>query len=75
MGAAIKVCEGVGTVPNATKLARILADSVNTARPERIQAMKLRQYAVDAVREGGSSNKALDMLVEKLSSLRLYTSY
>ncbi|OMO52919.1 UDP-glucuronosyl/UDP-glucosyltransferase [Corchorus capsularis] len=69
MGVAIKVCEGFGSVPNATKLARILADSVNTARPEGIEAMKLRQYALDAVRQGGSSNKALDMLVKNLSSL------
>ncbi|XVF84401.1 hypothetical protein PTKIN_Ptkin17bG0034100 [Pterospermum kingtungense] len=64
LGAAIKVCEGLETVPNATKLAQILADSVKTARPERIQAMKLQQAAFNAVKEGGSSTKSLDLLVE-----------
>ncbi|OMO52917.1 hypothetical protein CCACVL1_29009 [Corchorus capsularis] len=68
MGAAIKVCEGFGSVPNATKLAGILAESVKTARPERSEAMKLRQYALDAIKQGGSFNKAMDMLVQSLSS-------
>ncbi|EOY04856.1 UDP-glycosyltransferase 89C1, putative [Theobroma cacao] len=70
-GAAIKVCEGLKSVPDATKLAQILADSVNTVRPERIQGLKLRQFALDAVKEGGSSHKALDVLVQRLSSLSI----
>ncbi|XP_022734123.1 UDP-glycosyltransferase 89C1-like [Durio zibethinus] len=69
LGAAIKVCEGLETVPDATKLAQILADSVKTARPERIQAMKLQRSALDAIKEGGSSYKSLDVLAEELSCL------
>ncbi|XVF84400.1 hypothetical protein PTKIN_Ptkin17bG0034000 [Pterospermum kingtungense] len=69
LGAAIKVCEGLETVPDATKLAQILADSVKTARPEKIQAMKLQQAALNALKEGGSSNKSLDLLIDELSCL------
>ena len=70
LGAAIPVCEGLETVPDATKLARILSDSVmSMTQQERIRAMKLREKALDAIRVAGSSSKALDEIVEKLSSL------
>ncbi|XVF84396.1 hypothetical protein PTKIN_Ptkin17bG0033500 [Pterospermum kingtungense] len=42
LGVAVRVCEGLDTVPDATKLAKILSDSVNMERPERVRAMKLR---------------------------------
>ncbi|XVF84397.1 hypothetical protein PTKIN_Ptkin17bG0033600 [Pterospermum kingtungense] len=69
LGVAIRVCEGLDTVPDATKLAKILSDSVNMDRPERVQAMKLRQAAFVAIQKGGSSDKALDGLVETLSCI------
>ncbi|XVF84399.1 hypothetical protein PTKIN_Ptkin17bG0033900 [Pterospermum kingtungense] len=69
LGVAIRVCEGLDTVPDATKLAKILSDSVNMERPERVRAMKLRQAAFVAIQKGGSSDKALDGLVETLSRI------
>ncbi|XWS13219.1 hypothetical protein CRYUN_Cryun36dG0018800 [Craigia yunnanensis] len=70
LGAAIPVCEGLETVPDATKLARILSDSVmSMTQQERVRAMKLREMALDAIKVAGSSCKALDEIVEKLSSL------
>ncbi|XVE81069.1 hypothetical protein DITRI_Ditri15bG0033600 [Diplodiscus trichospermus] len=69
LGAAIPVCEGLETVPDADKLARILSDSVKSkTQQERVRAMKLRQTVLDAIKEAGSSSKALDGIVEKLSS-------
>ncbi|XVE81067.1 hypothetical protein DITRI_Ditri15bG0033400 [Diplodiscus trichospermus] len=70
LGAAVPVCEGIETVPDATKLARILSDSVKSKRQqERVRPMKLRQTALDAIEEAGSSCKALDGIVENLSFL------
>ncbi|XVE81065.1 hypothetical protein DITRI_Ditri15bG0033200 [Diplodiscus trichospermus] len=68
-GVAVRVCEGLETIPDSTKLARILADSLCMTQPERVRAMKLRQTALDSIKEGGSSYKALDGLAEGLSSL------
>ncbi|KAE8658410.1 UDP-Glycosyltransferase superfamily protein [Hibiscus syriacus] len=69
LGVAVRVCEGLETVPDATKLARTLSDSLAMNKPERVRAMKLRKTALDAIGEGGSSYKALDDFVERLSSL------
>ncbi|KAE8718335.1 UDP-Glycosyltransferase superfamily protein [Hibiscus syriacus] len=69
LGVAIRVCEGLNTVPDATELARILAQSVSVDQPERARAMKLKETALAAIRKGGSSDKALDCLVQQLSGL------
>ncbi|OMO52910.1 UDP-glucuronosyl/UDP-glucosyltransferase [Corchorus capsularis] len=69
LGVAIRVCEGLETVPDAMKLAWIFSESVGMARPERDRAKKLRESAFDAIKEGGSSFEALERLVEQLSSL------
>ncbi|GMJ08486.1 hypothetical protein like AT1G06000 [Hibiscus trionum] len=68
-GVAIRVCEGLNTVPDATKLARILSHSVSVDQPERARAMKLKQTALAAIQKGGSSDKALDCLVQQISGL------
>ncbi|KAE8735643.1 UDP-Glycosyltransferase superfamily protein [Hibiscus syriacus] len=69
LGVAVRVCEGLETVPDATKLARTLSDSLDMNKPERVQAMKLRKIALDSIGEGGSSYRALDDFVEQLSYL------
>ncbi|KAK8510376.1 hypothetical protein V6N13_100403 [Hibiscus sabdariffa] len=69
LGVAVRVCEGLNTVPDATKLAQILSHSVSMDQPERARAMKLKETALAAIRNGGSSDKALDCLVQHLSSL------
>ncbi|KAL4296136.1 hypothetical protein GQ457_12G002650 [Hibiscus cannabinus] len=69
LGVAVRVCEGLETVPDATKLARTLSDSLAMNLPERVRAKKLRKTALDSIKEGGSSYKALDDFVQQLSSL------
>ncbi|XP_017610515.2 flavonol 7-O-rhamnosyltransferase-like [Gossypium arboreum] len=69
LGVAVRVCEGLETVPDASKLARALSGSLTMNLPERIRTKKLRKTALDSIREGGSSYKALDGFVEQLSSL------
>lgn len=67
---ATRVCEGAETVPNSDELARLIAESVREAkRVERERAMELGKAAVDAMKEGGSSYKALEGLVDHFSQL------
>ncbi|TYI66580.1 hypothetical protein E1A91_D09G233800v1 [Gossypium mustelinum] len=69
LGVAVRVCEGLESVPDASKLARTLSGSLTMNMPERIRTKKLRKTALDSITEGGSSYKALDGFVEQLSSL------
>ncbi|KAJ0034786.1 hypothetical protein Pint_25801 [Pistacia integerrima] len=71
LGVAIRVCEGLNTIPDSTNLAQILKESVRENRPERISFMKLREKALNAIKEGGSSYKALDDLARVISTLCL----
>ncbi|XVF65579.1 hypothetical protein PTKIN_Ptkin09bG0259800 [Pterospermum kingtungense] len=68
LGVGIRVCEGLETIPDTMKLARVLSDSLCMTRPERVRAMKLRKTALDSIKEGGSSFKAFDRFAEELSS-------
>ncbi|PNX88754.1 UDP-glycosyltransferase 89B1-like protein [Trifolium pratense] len=61
-----KVCEGGQSVPDSDELARVLAESVGGNGEEMSRALKLKQAAVDAVREGGSSDKDLRCLIDQL---------
>ncbi|XP_061988820.1 UDP-glycosyltransferase 89B2 [Rosa rugosa] len=64
----IRVCEGARTVPDANALARAVADSVSEKHVgirERVKA--LREAALETVREGGSSVKELDGLVDQIN--------
>ncbi|MBA0801225.1 hypothetical protein Gohar_011602 [Gossypium harknessii] len=70
LGVAIRACEGLTTVPDPNKLARVLSKSVSADQPERARAMKLRQAALDAIQMHGSSYTALNSLVETLSCIR-----
>ncbi|KAE8658407.1 UDP-glycosyltransferase 89B1 [Hibiscus syriacus] len=67
VGAAIRVCKGLRTVPDATELARILVESTTVKQPQRARAMELQKTALTAIREGGSSYQALDELMERFS--------
>lgn len=68
-GVAVRVCEGLETVPDSAKLARAVAESLSGSRPERVRAMEMKKFALDAVKEGGSSYSDLDGLVKELSAL------
>ncbi|XXG63171.1 hypothetical protein AAC387_Pa05g1416 [Persea americana] len=70
-GVAVRVCEGLGTVPDSAELARAVAESLSGSRPERVRAMEMKKVALDAVKEGGSSYSDLDGLVKELSALAI----
>eukprot|EP00262_Sarcandra_glabra_P010513 TRINITY_DN2579_c0_g3_i1.p1 TRINITY_DN2579_c0_g3~~TRINITY_DN2579_c0_g3_i1.p1 ORF type:complete len:482 (+),score=38.01 TRINITY_DN2579_c0_g3_i1:61-1506(+) len=70
IGIAVRVCEGEDAVPNSDELARILAESVGVAGSERRdRAIELSRATSDAIKEGGSSYRDLDGLVEALLGL------
>ncbi|KAF3437997.1 hypothetical protein FNV43_RR20753 [Rhamnella rubrinervis] len=59
---------GWNSLLEPTELARILVESLKEDRPERVQAKKLSEEALGAVK-GGSSNNNLDELVKRLREL------
>lgn len=62
---ATRVCEGAQTVPDSDKLARVVAESLRKNRgseSENVRPRELRMAALEAVKEGGSSNVDLDRL-------------
>ncbi|MCL7045679.1 hypothetical protein MKW94_022341 [Papaver nudicaule] len=66
----IKVCEGMGSIPNSTELSRILSDSVSENGLElRVRATEMCKASLAAVEEGGSSFKDLDSFVKDLFGL------
>ncbi|PIA40387.1 hypothetical protein AQUCO_02500233v1 [Aquilegia coerulea] len=72
MGVAVKVCEGVDTVPDSAELARCLRDSMSEKGVEKVRAMELREKALGAVKEGGSSMNGLNSLVKELHALSVH---
>lgn len=66
LGVGIRAGEDTENIPESTELARLLAESVNATRPERVRVKKLRDAALDAIK-GGSSDKDLDDLLKRLS--------
>lgn len=69
LGVAVRVCEGLETVPDSDRLAEVLADSVSAGSEEkRSKAMELGKQALNAAKHGGSSDIALDDFVKKLSA-------
>ncbi|KFK41826.1 hypothetical protein AALP_AA2G176500 [Arabis alpina] len=67
----VRACEGPDTVPDSDELARVFADSVSGKQTERIEVVKLRKAAFDAIQERGSSVKDLDGFIEHVVSLGL----
>ncbi|KAM7484470.1 hypothetical protein LguiA_000479 [Lonicera macranthoides] len=71
MGAAIQVCEGADTVPDPDELGRVIGESMNGEVVEKVRAKELRDRALEAVKEGGSSSRDLEALVRELNQLQL----
>lgn len=69
VGVGIRVAEETRRVPDSTELARILSEAVDGSRPEKVRAMELRDAALSAA-NGGSSDRDLDDLVERLKELK-----
>ncbi|XVF54498.1 hypothetical protein PTKIN_Ptkin05aG0185000 [Pterospermum kingtungense] len=72
LGVAQRACEGAQSVPNSDELARVVAESVcNKNRVGRETVEKLRNAALKAIREGGSSAKDMEELEKHLFSIEL----
>ncbi|KAL5723355.1 hypothetical protein ACHQM5_006765 [Ranunculus cassubicifolius] len=70
MGVAMQVCEGEKSVPSRTELAQAVVKSVseNGFVKERARATELSKAALGAVKEGGSSLKNMEDLVNEIIS-------
>ncbi|KAJ7953973.1 UDP-glycosyltransferase [Quillaja saponaria] len=70
LGVAVRVCEGGETVPDSTKLGNEIAQAMSENSPQKGRAKKLRDEAIAAVNNSGSSLRALNGLVKELVQLR-----
>ncbi|KZV56854.1 hypothetical protein F511_27413 [Dorcoceras hygrometricum] len=68
--AAVRVLKGKDTVPEPGELARKITELMSGDVVERIRAKELRENVVEALKDGGSSNKDLDLLVQELARLK-----
>ncbi|XVE56751.1 hypothetical protein DITRI_Ditri04bG0036100 [Diplodiscus trichospermus] len=68
-GVGIRVGESTQNIPESSKLARVLVESLDESRAERVRAKRLREAALGAVK-GGSSDKDLESLVKAVNELR-----
>ncbi|KAM1065281.1 hypothetical protein COP2_021343 [Malus domestica] len=71
MGVAVKVCEGANRVPDSAELGKAIAESMSGESTEKVRAKELRDKAVAAVGDGGSSSKDLDELVKELGQIQV----
>ncbi|XP_077227051.1 uncharacterized protein LOC143860348 [Tasmannia lanceolata] len=71
LGVAVRVCEGLDTVPDSDELAKAVAESVSGTPHQRVRAEEMCRAALEAVKVGGRSSMSLDGFVEELHSLSL----
>ncbi|XP_057482673.1 LOW QUALITY PROTEIN: UDP-glycosyltransferase 89A2-like [Actinidia eriantha] len=71
MGVAVRVCEGTDTVPDPAELAPRIASLMEEEIVQKVRAKELREEALEAVKEGGSSWRDLEGLVRELAQLQL----
>ncbi|KAM3380867.1 UDP-glycosyltransferase 89B2 [Capsicum galapagoense] len=66
---AVRACEGATTVPNSSKLAKILAEAVqgDNVEARRARMSELRKIAMNGIKEGGNSFKNLEAFVKHLT--------
>ncbi|XP_062103877.1 flavonol 7-O-rhamnosyltransferase-like [Humulus lupulus] len=67
LNAAVRVCEGLDIVPDPTKLAKVLAESVGQTQVQRARALELGNIGLRSIKPGGSSHIELEALVKDLS--------
>ncbi|KAL2905263.1 UDP-glycosyltransferase 89A2 [Bienertia sinuspersici] len=66
-GLTVKLCEGADTVPDADEFARIINDSVGQDIPQKARVKALKEKALQALKDGGTSSTGLDELVKQLT--------
>ncbi|KAL7184406.1 hypothetical protein ACSBR2_026543 [Camellia fascicularis] len=70
VGAGVRVCEGADAVPDSTELAQTIANSMSgDTSVQKVRAKELKDKAVEAVKESGSSWRDLEGLVNELVQL------
>ncbi|KAK4841344.1 hypothetical protein QYF36_003010 [Acer negundo] len=71
LGIAVRVCEGDDTVPDSEELGRVIAECRNGYREVKVRAKEMKEKALAAVRDGGTSMTDLDKLVQELRKLQV----
>ncbi|XVE85680.1 hypothetical protein DITRI_Ditri17bG0110400 [Diplodiscus trichospermus] len=69
MGVGVRVCEGADSVPDSDELGRIIAESMTEGGGMKAKAKDLKEKALAAMGDGGSSMKDLDRFVDELGQL------
>ncbi|XP_020240195.2 flavonol 3-O-glucosyltransferase UGT89B1 [Cajanus cajan] len=70
LGVAVGAAEGEEKVPEAEELAKRIERALGRSTKERVRAEELRNAALRAVGEGGSSQKELDAMVKVLGEVK-----
>ncbi|XP_075660591.1 UDP-glycosyltransferase 89B2-like [Castanea sativa] len=65
LGVGIRAGENIENIPEPSKLAHLLVESVSATRLERVRVKELSDAALGSIK-GGSSNKDLDEFLERL---------
>ncbi|KAF3960890.1 hypothetical protein CMV_014428 [Castanea mollissima] len=66
LGVGIRAGENIENIPQPSKLAHLLVESVSATRLERVRVKELSDAALGSIK-GGSSNKDLDEFLERLT--------
>ncbi|XP_022724974.1 UDP-glycosyltransferase 89A2-like [Durio zibethinus] len=69
MGVAVRVCEGADSVPDSDELGRAIAEPMTEGGGVKAKAKDLKDKALAAMSDAGSSMKDLDRFVEELGQL------
>lgn len=69
MGVAVRVCEGMDTVPDPNKLGQVISSIMSGDSPQKKRAKLMKEEALRAVSKDGVSSKELNELVHALQQL------
>lgn len=69
MGVAVRVCEGLDTVPDPNKLGRVISRIMSGDSPQKKRAKLMKEEVLRAVSKDGISSKELNELVHALQQL------
>lgn len=69
VGVGMRVCEGADSVPDSDELGKAIAESMTECAGVKTKAKDLKEKALAAVSDGGSSMKDMDRFVEEIGKL------